>query len=115
MMVVSSTTSDTVTDVAIIIRVQECSCGHTLGEYVSTFRRLRGLTAAQMADRAGINTGTLNRLKKGDASVGLDVLLEACRALGILDFMLTGLNPYETALGQSLAEQNLTLPKRVRR
>lgn len=87
----------------------------TLGEYLSTFRRLQGLTAEQVSDRAGINRETLRRLEHGDARVGLDVVLEVCRVLGVLDFVLTGMNPYETALGQSLAEQNLQLPKRVRR
>ncbi|MGH3349711.1 MAG: helix-turn-helix domain-containing protein [Nocardioides sp.] len=87
----------------------------TLGDYVSTFRRLQGLTAEQVADRAGITRNTLRKLEQGDASVGLDVFLEVCRVLGVLDFVTDGMNPYETALGQSLAEQNLALPKRVRR
>lgn len=87
----------------------------TLGEHVSTFRRLQGLTAEQLADRAGITRNTLRRLEHGEATVGLDVFLEVCRVLGILDFVVAGMNPYETALGQSLAEQNLKLPKRVRR
>ncbi len=84
-----------------------------LGEYLTTFRRLQGLTAEQVADRAGITRTTLRKLEHGDATVGLDVFLEVCRVLGVLDFVLDGMNPYETALGQSLAEQNL--PKRVRR
>lgn len=87
----------------------------TLGDYVSTFRRLQGLTAEQVADRAGITRNTLRKLEQGDASVGLDVFLEVCRVLGVLDFVTEGMNPYETALGQALAEQNLALPKRVRR
>lgn len=87
----------------------------TLGKHVSTFRRLQGLTAEQVADRAGITRNTLRRLEQGEATVGLDVFLEVCRVLGILDFVVAGTNPYETALGQSLAEQNLELPKRVRR
>jgi transcriptional regulator with XRE-family HTH domain len=87
----------------------------TLGEYISTFRRLQGLTAEQVADRAGISRVTLRKLEQGDPSVGMDVFLEVSRVLGVLDFVLEGMNPYETALGQSLAEQNLELPKRVRR
>lgn len=88
---------------------------HTLGDYITTFRKLQGLTAEQVADRAGISRTTLRRLEHGETSVGLDVFLEVCRVLGILDFVLDGMNPYETALGQSLAEQNIILPKRVRR
>lgn len=87
----------------------------TLGEYLTTFRRLQGLTAEQVADRAGITRNTLRKLERGDASVGLDVFLEVSRVLGVLDFVVAGMNPYETALGQALAEQNLNLPRRVRR
>lgn len=87
----------------------------TLGDYVTTFRRLQGLTAEQVADRAGISRNTLRKLEHGEATVGLDVFLEVCRVLGALDFVIAGMNPYETALGQSLAEKNLELPKRVRR
>ena len=32
-----------------------------------------------------------------------------------LDFVVAGMNPYETALGQALAERNLEPPRRVRR
>lgn len=88
----------------------------TLGEYIATFRKLQNLTAEQVADRAGISRTTLRRLEQGEVTVGLDVLLEVCRVLGILDFVLQGMNPYETALGQSLAEDQIQqLPKRVRR
>jgi transcriptional regulator with XRE-family HTH domain len=88
----------------------------TLGEYIATFRKLQNLTAEQVADRAGISRTTLRRLEQGEVTVGLDVLLEVCRVLGILDFVLQGMNPYETALGQSLAEDQVQqLPKRVRR
>ncbi len=87
----------------------------TLGEYLAMFRRLQGLTAAQVADRAGITRNTLRKLEHGEATVGLGVFLEVCRVVGALDFVLEGVNPFETALGQSLAEQHLELPKRVRR
>lgn len=87
----------------------------TLGHHLTTFRKLQGLTAEQVADRAGISRTTLRKLEQGEATVGLDVFLEVCRVLGALDFVLEGMNPYETALGQSLAERNLDLPKRVRR
>lgn len=40
----------------------------TLGEYLVTFRKLQGLTAEQVADRAGIPRTTLRRLEHGDPS-----------------------------------------------
>jgi transcriptional regulator with XRE-family HTH domain len=90
----------------------------TLGDSLATFRKLQDLTAQQVADRAGITRTTLRRLENGETTVGLDVFLEVSRVLGVLDFVLSGMNPYETALGQALAqrmlEENRSLPKRVR-
>lgn len=87
----------------------------TLGEHLRTFRKLQGLTAEQVAERAGISRTTLRNIENGDTGVSLGGFLEVCRVLGVIDFVLDGMNPYETALGQALAEQNLELPRRVRR
>jgi transcriptional regulator with XRE-family HTH domain len=100
------------------ISARTAKAAGTLGEYLATFRKLQGLTAAQVADRAGVTRNTLRRLEHGETSVGLDVFLEVSRVLGVLDFVLQGMNPYETALGQSLAQAHLDderkLPQRVR-
>jgi len=89
-----------------------------LGNSLATFRKLQGLTAAQVSDRAGITRNTLRNLERGEATVGLDVLLEVSRVLGVLDYLVKGLNPYETDLGQALAQARLVedrpLPRRVR-
>lgn len=85
----------------------------TLGEHVSTWRRLQNLTAAQVAERAGITRGTLRRLEQGEPTVGMDVFLSVARALGQLDRVVEALDPYETDLGRARADQ--ILPQRVRR
>jgi transcriptional regulator with XRE-family HTH domain len=83
-----------------------------LGEQVSTWRKLQGLTAEQLAERAGINRGTLRRLEQGDPRVGLDVFLGVAHALGQLDRVVAALDPYETDLGRARADWHLA--KRVR-
>jgi len=87
----------------------------TLGDRLRTFRKLQGLTAEHVAERAGISRTTLRHVENGDTGVSLGTFLEVSRVLGVLEFVVDGTNPYETALGQALAEQNLELPKRVRR
>ena len=84
-----------------------------LGDHLRTWRKLQGLTAQQLAERAGVNRSTIGRLERGESTVGLDVLLNVARALGQLDSLVTALDPYETALGRARAQQ--ALPQRVRR
>lgn len=83
-----------------------------MGEHLTAWRKLQGLTAEQVAERADISRLTLRRLESGEVSVGLDVLLNVARVLGTLDRLIDALDPYETDLGRARANQ--ALPKRVR-
>lgn len=82
------------------------------GEHFSTWRKLRGLTEAQLADRAGVSRGTVRRLENGSGGVSLENVARIARALGVLDELTQALDPYETDVGRLRAEE--TLPRRVR-
>jgi transcriptional regulator with XRE-family HTH domain len=84
-----------------------------IGANLAAWRKLQGLTAEQVAERAGISRGTLRRLENGETSVGLDVLLNVTRVLGALDRVVESFDPYETDLGRARADE--ALPKRVRK
>lgn len=84
----------------------------SLGEQLVVWRKLQGLTAAQLAERAGIARGTLRRIETGDPGVNMAAFLKVARALGILDLIVTATDPYETDLGRARADE--VLPKRVR-
>jgi transcriptional regulator with XRE-family HTH domain len=84
----------------------------SLAEHVSAWRKLRGLTQAQLADRAGIGVATLARLERGEGGASVENLFRVLRALGILDGVLTALDPYETDIGRLRADEEL--PRRVR-
>jgi transcriptional regulator with XRE-family HTH domain len=79
---------------------------------VQSWRKLRGLTQAQLADRAGVGRDTVIRLEKGDGAVRLEILLRVLHALGVLDGLAPALDPYETDLGRLRAQERL--PARVR-
>ena|SRR5215831_6731975 len=79
---------------------------------VQSWRKLRGLTQAQLADRAGVGRDTVIRLEKGDGAVRLEILLRVLHALGVLDGLAPALDPYETDLGRRRAQEQL--PARVR-
>jgi transcriptional regulator with XRE-family HTH domain len=84
----------------------------SIGEQLVAWRKLQGLTAAQVAERAGIARNTLRRLEVGDVGVSTQALLSVARALGVLDALVVALDPYETDLGRARADE--ALPKRVR-
>jgi transcriptional regulator with XRE-family HTH domain len=83
-----------------------------LTEDIAVWRKLRGLTQAQVADRAGISRDTVVRLERGDSGVSVEKLLRVLRALGILDSLSRALDPYETDVGRLRSDERL--PQRVR-
>jgi transcriptional regulator with XRE-family HTH domain len=84
-----------------------------LAEDLKTWRKLRGLTQAQLADRAGISRGVLGRLEGGGEGVSLESFMRVLRALGILDVLTKALDPYESDVGRLRSGEEL--PTRVRR
>jgi transcriptional regulator with XRE-family HTH domain len=82
-----------------------------IGADLATWRRLRRLTAAQVADRAGVSRHTVMRLENG-AGAGLESVLRVARALGVLDSLVAVLDPYATDVGRMRSEESL--PERVR-
>jgi transcriptional regulator with XRE-family HTH domain len=84
----------------------------TVGSSLEAWRKLRGLTQAQLASRAGLNRDTIMRLEKGEGGVSLENLLLVLRALGLQDVLPQALDPYESDIGRLRADEQL--PKRVR-
>ncbi len=83
-----------------------------LGERVSTWRKLQRLTAAQVAERAGISRDTLRAIEQGKGTASTENLLRVLRILGILGSVLDAADPYQTDVGKLRADE--ILPKRVR-
>jgi transcriptional regulator with XRE-family HTH domain len=84
----------------------------SLAEDIATWRKLRGLTQAQLADRSDVARTTVNRLENGDGGVSTENLLRVLRGLGILDSLSRAVDPYESDVGRLRSEQRL--PERVR-
>jgi DNA-binding XRE family transcriptional regulator len=84
----------------------------TIGKDLATWRKLRALTVAEVADRAGVTPSTVVRLENGRGAT-LDTLLRVARALGVLESLVGSLDPYTTDVGRLRADQ--VLPQRVRR
>lgn len=82
-----------------------------LAENLLTWRKLRGLTQAQLADRANVSRDTLARLESGGGA-SLDTLLRVLRGLGLLDTLTEALDPMRSDIGRLRSDE--ALPKRVR-
>lgn len=76
-----------------------------IGQDFVGWRKVLGLTAAQVADRADVTRDTLRKLEHGDPSVSFHVVLRVARALGILDTLTAALDPLDTDLGRARAGQ----------
>ncbi len=83
-----------------------------LGNDVQVWRKLRGLTQTQLADRANVGRRTLVRLEQGEGAVSLEKTLRVLRALGVLEGLSRALDPYESDIGRLRSDEQL--PRRVR-
>lgn len=83
----------------------------TIGEELSSWRRLRRLTAEQVADRAGVTRQTVRRLERGEGAT-LQNTLRVARALGVMDAVVAALDPYTTDVGRLRSDE--APPQRVR-
>ena len=83
----------------------------TLGRNVATQRKLLGLTAKMVAERAGTTPATLSKLENGEGT-SLEITLRVLRVLGLMDAAVGATDPYATERGRLLADEKL--PQRVR-
>jgi transcriptional regulator with XRE-family HTH domain len=83
-----------------------------LAASIATWRKLRGLTQAQLAERADVSRGVVRRIEAADGGVGVENLLRILRALGIQNLLVEALDPLASDIGRLRADQEL--PRRVR-
>ena len=84
-----------------------------LGKLIRSARKERKLTTQELAERAGISRGLLQRIEKGDLKCGIGAAFEVATIVGVKLF-----NAEETTLTQHIrqTEEKLALlPKSVRK
>lgn len=84
----------------------------SLADSIATWRKLRGLTQAQLANRADVSRGVIRRIEAADGGVGVENLLRILRGLGIQDLLTEALDPLASDIGRLRSAQEL--PRRVR-
>ena len=83
-----------------------------IGSHLKTWRRLYALKAVQVAERAGISLGTLNKIENGDPSISTAAFLEVVRSLGLLETLADSIDPLNSDMGRARVSESL--PKRIR-
>lgn len=83
-----------------------------VAESIATWRKLRGLTQAQLAERADVSRGVVQRIEAADGGVSVENLLRIMRALGIHDLLAEALDPLASDIGRLRSDR--ALPRRVR-
>jgi transcriptional regulator with XRE-family HTH domain len=84
-----------------------------LGSKIRAARRERRWTVEDLAERVGVNHGTIRKVERGDLTVGLGVAFEAAALLGIALF---DDDPGRRSLEAArVADRLAVLPERVRR
>ena len=83
-----------------------------VADAIAGWRKLRGLTQVQLADRAGVSRETVMRLEQGDGGVSTENLLRVLRGARDPRRVPRALDPYESDLGRLRADEQL--PRRVR-
>lgn len=70
------------------------------GEFVRGWRMVLGLTAQQVAERAGITRATLRKIESGEPGVGFGNVAQVLRALGVLDQVVSAADPLNSDIGR---------------
>ena len=81
------------------------------GDNVLRWRKLSGLTAQMVAERAGVTRNTLRAIETGTGTAQLANVFAVLHVLGVTEKMLDATEPLNTDLGRINAER--MLPKRV--
>lgn len=84
-----------------------------LGAQIAQARRERGWTAAQLAERVGVEAHTIGRIERGEPTVAIGLVFETAVITGI---PLFGVDERELGSLEAAARQRLALlPARVSR
>lgn len=70
------------------------------GQHVRGWRMVLGLTAQQVAERAGITRDTLRKIEAGDPGVGFGNVAQVLRALGVLGQVVNAIDPLGSDIGR---------------
>lgn len=80
-----------------------------LGENIKRWRKLQGMSASQLAERAYITRETLRHIENGTGSPRLDSVMAALSVLGLAETLVRSTDPFHSDAGRALMDEQLEL------
>lgn len=75
------------------------------GAHLRRWRKVNGMSATQLAERAFITRETLRNLETGVGSARVDSLFAVLTALGIADTVVTAASPYQSEAARARIDE----------
>jgi transcriptional regulator with XRE-family HTH domain len=77
------------------------------GSNIERWRKLQGLSAVQLAERAHVTRDTLRALEQGTGSPTLDSVMAILTSLGIANTLVESTDPWNTPAGRALMDEEV--------
>lgn len=78
-----------------------------LGQNLVRWRKLQGLSATQLAERAHITRDTLRAIETGAGTARMDSLFAVLAVLGVGNDVVASTDPWASSAGRALMDQQL--------
>ena len=81
-----------------------------LGSNLARWRKLQGLSATQLAERAHVTRDTLRAIETGAGTPRLDSLLAVLTSLGMANTVVASTDPWNSIAGRTLLDDQIGMP-----
>ena len=78
-----------------------------LGSNIARWRKLQGLSATVLADRAHVTRDTLRAIETGTGAPRIDSLLAVLTSLGMVNTVIASTDPWNSIAGRALMDEQI--------
>lgn len=78
-----------------------------IGANITCWRRLQGLSASALAERAYVTLATLRGIEQGTGTASFQAVLAVLGALGVADSLVKATDPLESPVGRALVDEQI--------
>lgn len=79
----------------------------TIGENITRWRKLQGVSASALAERAYVTRATLRAIERGTGTASFNAVISVANALGIADSLVAATDPLLSAAGRALIDEQI--------
>ena len=83
-----------------------------LGSNIARWRKLQGLSATVLAERAHVTRDTLRSIETGTGAPRMDSLLAVLTSLGMVNTVIASTDPWNSVAGRTLMDEQIGMADR---